>query len=52
MTAPDGREIPPTNRRVALDFAEVLTVRGDLVATTRIYLDQLDLLAQLGLAPG
>jgi uncharacterized protein (TIGR02246 family) len=52
MTAPDGREIPPTNRPVALDFAEVLTVRGELVATTRIYLDQLDLLTQLGLAPG
>ncbi len=40
MTAPDGREIPPTNRPVALDFADVHTVRGELVANSRIYLDQ------------
>jgi steroid delta-isomerase-like uncharacterized protein len=52
MTAPDGREIPPTNRPVALGFADVHTLRGELIASSRIYLDQLDLLAQLGLAPG
>jgi hypothetical protein len=30
----------------------VHTVHGALIASSRIYLDQLDLLAQLGLTPG
>jgi steroid delta-isomerase-like uncharacterized protein len=52
LFGPDGGEIPPTGRSAAVDFAAVNTVSGELIMRTRFYFDQLDLLTQLGLAPG
>ena len=52
LIAPDGREISPTDRAVTVRFAAVHTVHGELIASSRFYFDQLDLLTQLGLVTG
>jgi DHA2 family multidrug resistance protein-like MFS transporter len=51
MPSPDG-EIPATGRRVSLRFGSVLEIRDGSSASERVYLDQLDMLTQLGLMPG
>ena len=50
MAGPAG-EIPPTGRRVVLPFCGVATGRDDRIASVTVYLDQLTMLAQLGLLP-
>ena len=50
MAGPAG-EIPPTGRSVVLPFCGVATRRGDRIAAVTVYLDQLTMLAQLGLLP-
>ena len=52
LIAPDGREIPPTDRAVTVRFAAMNTVHGELIASNRFYFDQLDLLTQLGFVTG
>lgn len=48
LAAPTG-EIPPTNRRVSVDYVGALNVSGGKITSMRIYFDVLDLMAQLGL---
>jgi steroid delta-isomerase-like uncharacterized protein len=50
LTTPDG-EVPPTGRRVEIAFVTVHRVKDGLVASERIYFDQLGFLVQLGLLP-
>jgi predicted ester cyclase len=45
-----GGEVPPTGRTVTTPFCAVGTEREGTVAEVRVYLDQLSMLAQLGLA--
>jgi steroid delta-isomerase-like uncharacterized protein len=52
LTTPDGGQIPPTDRPVTVSFAAVHTVAGEQVASTHFYFDLLDMLTQIGLAPG
>lgn len=47
---PDG-EVPPTERRIELGWMAMFEIRGDELVSERLYFDQLELLAQLGLAP-
>lgn len=41
--------IPPTNKRVEIDFVVVVQFRGDKLACERIYWDQATVLRQVGL---
>jgi uncharacterized protein (TIGR02246 family) len=50
LATPDG-ELPPTGRRVSIQFALVITVRDGRMARVRNYHDRLHFLAQLGVAP-
>jgi predicted ester cyclase len=50
MVGPAG-EVPPTGRSVELPFCGVATRRGDRIASVTVYLDQMTMLAQLGLVP-
>jgi predicted ester cyclase len=50
MPTPQG-SISPTGRRVSLRFASILQLKEELVAAEHVYLDQLEMLAQLGLTP-
>jgi predicted ester cyclase len=52
LPGPDGSEIPATGQRVSAPFSGVYTVQDGKIASTRLYFDQLDMLAQLGLTPG
>jgi carboxymethylenebutenolidase len=40
--------VPPTNKRVAVDFVVVVQFRGDKLACERIYWDQATVLRQIG----
>lgn len=42
-------DVPPTNRRVAVDIVVVVQFRGDKLASERIYWDQATVLRQVGL---
>lgn len=44
-----GGEIPPTNRALNLDMADMFEVEGDRITRHRIYYDQVQLMSQLGL---
>ncbi len=46
----DGRTVPPTGKRVALQMVNVRHVRGNIVKLVNSW-DRLSLLAQLGLLP-
>jgi predicted ester cyclase len=50
MLSPSG-EIPPTGRRVTLRSASVLEIKDGLIASEHVYLDQLEMMGQLGLMP-
>ncbi len=50
MLTPDG-PIPPTGNRVTLRSASILRIKDGLIASEHIYLDQLEMLTQLGLMP-
>ncbi|MFI6175638.1 ester cyclase [Nonomuraea sp. NPDC051191] len=46
-TMPDGQVIPATGRPIRLRCCYVCTIEDDLVASLRLYFDQLELLTQL-----
>jgi len=50
--SPDGAEIPATGRRLDFPFVGVFTIEGGKISSIRLYYDQLELFAQLGLMPG
>ena len=50
MAGPGG-EVPATGRSVVLPFCGIASRRDDRLAAITVYLDQLTLLAQLGLLP-
>jgi predicted ester cyclase len=50
LATPSG-EVPPTGRTVTLPFCAVGTQRERRLSVVSVYLDQLSMLAQLGLVP-
>ena len=50
VLTPNG-SVPPTGRRVTLRSASILRIKDGLIASEHVYLDQLDLMTQLGLLP-
>jgi uncharacterized protein (TIGR02246 family) len=50
MPTPGG-SIPPTGRRVTLRSASILRIEDGLIASEHVYVDQLEMMAQLGLMP-
>lgn len=50
LLSPNG-EIPPTGRRISLRSASVLQMKDGLIASEHVYLDQLEMMGQLGLMP-
>jgi ketosteroid isomerase-like protein len=52
LEAPDGTTLPPTGASVRMRECDVLVVEHGVATAHRFYYDQLDLLTQLGLAPG
>ena len=50
MTTPNGA-IPPTGKRVNVQSVSILEIKDGLVASEHVYLDQLEMMSQLGLAP-
>jgi predicted ester cyclase len=51
LSTPQG-SVPPTGRSIELPFCAVSTVRDGRIAWVQVYLDQLSMMIQLGLAPG
>jgi predicted ester cyclase len=51
LATPMG-EVAATGRQITLPFCTVVTLRDGRLATANVYLDQLGMLTQLGLAPG
>jgi predicted ester cyclase len=47
LVSPDGT-VPPTGKQVSLQSASILQIRDGLIASEHVYLDQMQLLAQLG----
>jgi predicted ester cyclase len=50
MLTPSG-PITPTGRRVTLCSASMLRIQDGLIASEHVYMDQLDMMTQLGLIP-
>jgi predicted ester cyclase len=50
MRLPTG-DIPPTGRRVSVDYALQITEAGGRMVSYRLYFDRVELLTQLGLMP-
>ena len=48
---PDGRELPPTGKRVEIRGMEVVRVRKGKIVLNALYYDNLASMAQLGLLP-
>lgn len=48
---PDGRELPPTGKRVEIRGMEVVQVRDGKIVLNSLYYDNLATMAQLGLIP-
>jgi steroid delta-isomerase-like uncharacterized protein len=48
LVGADGSELPPTGRHVSAPFAMVHELRDGKLVASRLYYDQLDFLAQLG----
>jgi len=48
--ATPGGAIPPTGRRVEIQFAQILTFRDGKIARARLYFDAAGMLQQLGLS--
>ena len=48
---PDGRELPPTGKRVDIRGMEVVQVRDGKIVLNALYYDNLASMAQLGLIP-
>jgi steroid delta-isomerase-like uncharacterized protein len=51
LVGEDGSELPPTGRHISTSFAMVHEVRDGKLAASRLYYDQLEFLAQLGVLP-
>jgi ketosteroid isomerase-like protein len=51
LAAPTGDSIPPTGRRVRVRECDAATVKDGVITSHRFFYDQLEFLAQLGLAP-
>lgn len=51
FTAPDGTEIPPTQREFELPQAEIFRIRDGQAEEIHNYYDQMTMMAQLGLVP-
>ena len=47
-----GQYLPPTHKRIAVDFLVVVQFRGDKLACERIYWDHASVLRQVGLLAG
>lgn len=52
LAMPTGEELAPTGRRVRVRGCDVATVEDGQVTSHHFYFDQLELLTQLGIAPG
>ena len=50
LRGPQG-EIPPSGNRISVRYAAFKTIRGDKVASERLYFDQLEFLQQIGALP-
>jgi steroid delta-isomerase-like uncharacterized protein len=50
LSSPSG-EIPATHRRLEGRGVQIFKVEGDVIAHTRLYFDQVQILTQLGLTP-
>jgi ketosteroid isomerase-like protein len=48
LVGADGSELPPTGRHVSAPFAMVHELRDGKLVASRLYYDQLEFLAQLG----
>ncbi|MER5432239.1 ester cyclase [Streptomyces sp. NPDC002588] len=48
----DGQALPATGRTFELTYCEVFVVVDGLITEQRLYFDQMQLLTQLGVAPG
>jgi steroid delta-isomerase-like uncharacterized protein len=48
---PDGKELPPTGKRVEIRGMEVVQVRDGKIVLNSLYYDNMASLAQLGLTP-
>jgi steroid delta-isomerase-like uncharacterized protein len=48
---PDGTEVPPTGKRVAIKGMELVQVRDGKIVVDNLYYDFMAALAQLGLVP-
>jgi steroid delta-isomerase-like uncharacterized protein len=46
-----GGDLPATHRRLKGRGVQILRIEGDLVAETRLYFDQVQVLTQLGVLP-
>ena len=51
LPLPSGETIPPTGRSIRLRSCDVVTVEDGKAVSHHFYYDQMELLAQLGLAP-
>lgn len=49
LRTPDGNEIPPTGRPLALEYAHVARVDGDRFSSWHVYFDMAAMMQQLGL---
>ena len=52
LRSPDGGEVPATGRSFDFPFVGVFRVGNGKIRSIRIYYDQIELFAQLGLLPG
>jgi predicted ester cyclase len=50
LSTPNG-PIPPTGRHVSIQSVSILRIEDGRVAEEHVYMDQLDLISQLGLTP-
>ena len=50
MSTPNG-PIPPTGKHVSIQSVSILRIEAGRVAEEHVYMDQLDLISQLGLTP-
>jgi ketosteroid isomerase-like protein len=51
LPMPGGESLPATGRSIRVQECDAITVEDGLVTSHRFYFDQMELLAQLGLAP-
>jgi steroid delta-isomerase-like uncharacterized protein len=48
LSTPAGDVIPPTGKRVSVEYVDAWQIRGGKAIYERVYFDELELLAQLG----